>query len=263
MRASGQSLSSYSPNAWFAAEFILDKKYYYCVIILARGIMSGAQVRETRKARGLTQVQLAQKMGLSQAYMSLLERGQRHVPARLAAKLATVLEMSPTAVPVQATSPLSAEESRRHLGTLGYEGFRYLETRRRVNPAEVMLRTLRSHELDGRVARALPWLLMEYADLNWDWLLRQAKQEDLQNRLGFLVSLAKGLAVSKGKSQTVARLNKWERQLEVSRLLKTDCLSAVTQAEERWLRDHRSDEAKYWNVLSSLTPSSLDASYSA
>ena len=214
-------------------------------------------MKAARKARGLTQVDLARKLGLSQGYVSLVERGRRSLPANLAARVAGLLNMSPTLVPAKATGPLRSDEARRLLGTLGYQGFRYLETNRRLNPAEVLLRTLRADALDARVVRALPWLLVNYPDLNWAWLVKHAKQEDRQNRLGFVVSLARRLAELEARTHAAATLSKWEQALESSRLLKTDRLSSVTQAEERWLRQHSSDEAKHWNVLSSLTPASL------
>lgn len=219
--------------------------------------MTGPQVKAARKALGLTQAALAQKLGVSQGYVSLLERNRRPLPSELSAKVAAQLEMPASLVPVRGTAPVAAEEARELLGTLGYEGFRYLQTKRRVNPAEVLLRTLRAGALDARVVKALPWLLVKYPDLNWDWLVRHAKQENLQNRLGFVVSLARGLSESQGRVHAAANLRKWEHKLEDSRLLKTDRLSSVTQAEERWLRDYASVEAKHWNVLSSLTPASL------
>ena len=53
--------------------------------------MNGTQVRTARKARGLTQVQLARELGVSQGYVSLVESNRRSVPRRLAKKLAAVL----------------------------------------------------------------------------------------------------------------------------------------------------------------------------
>jgi transcriptional regulator with XRE-family HTH domain len=220
--------------------------------------MTGTQVKAARKARGLTQTGLARHLGVSQGYVSLLERSRRPVPPDLSAKLATALDMPATFVPVKESGPLGAADARRLLGRLGYEGFGYLRTSRRMNPAEILLRTLRSETLDGRVVKALPWLLVEFPDLNWDWLVRQAKQEDLQNRLVFVVSLARALAHAKARPHAAAVLGKWEHQLEASRLLKTDTLTSVTEAEARWLAVHRSPEAKHWNVLSSLGAASME-----
>lgn len=215
--------------------------------------MTGTEVRTARKARGLTQAQLAEALGVSQGYVSLVESKVRPVSAQLAKRLAAVLPVSPTSVPATAAGPMRAGQVPRLLGSLGYEGFRYLDAQRRTNPAEVLLKALRSQNLDGRVAKALPWLVVEYPNLDWTWLVGHAKQEDLQNRLGFVVSLGKALARARGKHGAEETLAKWERYLEPSRLARTDRLSALTRAEERWLREHSSPEAKHWNVLSSLT----------
>lgn len=223
--------------------------------------MSGTQLGAARKARGLTQMDVAQRLGVSQGYVSLLERNRRSVPASLARRLAALLEMHASTVPLGGTGPLPADEARRLLGTLGYEGFRYLEGNRRLNPAEVLLRTLRADVLDARVVQALPWVLLRYPNMNWDWLVREAKQHDLQNRLGFVVSLARALAEAEGNTHAATTLCKWERELEPSRLLKTDSFLSATQAEERWLRDNRSPEARHWNVLSTLTATSLPSAH--
>jgi hypothetical protein len=72
------------------------------------------------------------------------------------------------------------------LGALGYPGFSYLRSRRRRNPAEVLLEALNEPNLDARVAEGLPWLAMTYVDMDWDWLVRNTKVHDRQNRLGLL-----------------------------------------------------------------------------
>jgi hypothetical protein len=142
---------------------------------------------------------------------------------------------------------------------LGYVGFAHLRKGRRLNPTELLLSTLRADDVDGRVVKALPWLLLRYPDLRWDWLVRLVKQEDLQNRLGFLVSLARGLAEARQDDGTAAILRVWEQRLEPSRLLRSDSFSrsTMTAAERRWLASHRSPTAQHWNVLSTLTVEQL------
>ena len=221
--------------------------------------MTGHDVRNARKAAGLNQEALAEKLGVSQGYVSLLERNQRPVPAHLATKLASVLEMAPTVLPVRDAKSLKSDQLAKALGALGYEPFGYLRGGRRVNPAEVLLAVLRTDDVDARVVEALPWLVVRYADLNWNLVVRSAKQDDGQNRLGFVLSLGKGLAESFPDSKTAATLGEWERRLERSRLQEDDSFSrrAVTKAEVNWLRLHRSPEAKRWNVLSTLSVESL------
>ncbi|MGE3512691.1 MAG: hypothetical protein AB7N65_27835 [Vicinamibacterales bacterium] len=150
------------------------------------------------------------------------------------------------------------------MASLGYPGFVYRRTRQRLNPAEALLRTLKSAELDARLVEALVWVAVTYADLDWDWVVRQAKVEDLQNRLGFLVTLARQVAEQKGHAEAVAALTRAEQALEYSRLQREDAFRAsMTEAERRWLRQHRSPEAMHWNVLTNLSASELARRFEA
>jgi hypothetical protein len=88
--------------------------------------------------------------------------------------------------------------------------------------------------------------------------VRQAKVEDLQNRLGFLVTLARQLAEQRDNAEAVARLTRAEQALEYSRLQREDAFRvSMTEAERRWLREHRSPEATRWNVLTNLNAGEL------
>jgi transcriptional regulator with XRE-family HTH domain len=221
--------------------------------------MTGSDVRQARKQRGWRQAQLADRLGVSQGYVSLLERSRRAVPRRLAPKLAKVLNRPASTLPVDpASKPLDGETAARAVGALGYSGFRYLRHRGLLNPAELVLRTLRSRDVNARVVEALPWVLVRYPTLDWRWLLREAKAGDLQNRLGYLVTLARQLAERKGDSETTQELGARERELEASRLQREDAFRAsMTEAERRWLREHRPAEAAHWNLLTNLTASTL------
>jgi hypothetical protein len=166
--------------------------------------------------------------------------------------------MPATALPVEETKPLRLERATRSLAALGYEGFGHLRGRR-SNPTAVLFGTLRADNVDGRVVKALPWLLVKYPDLNWDWLMPRVKQEDLQNRLGFVVSLARELAAHRGDSKAVATLSRWESTLERSRLEAKDTFarSTLTESERNWLREHSSAQGKKWNMLTTLTAEAL------
>lgn len=221
--------------------------------------MTGTEVREARTERGWRQAELAQRLGVSQGYVSLLEGSRRPVPRHLAPKLAKVLHMPASSLPVESpATPLGSEAAARALGSLGYAGFRYLRGVRLLNPAEVAVRVLRSRDVEARVVEALPWLFVRYPDLDWDWLVREAKVDDLQNRLGFLVTVARQLAERKGDSETSRTLTMRERELENSRLQREDSFrDAMTGAERRWLREHRPATAAHWNVLTNLTVDAL------
>lgn len=221
--------------------------------------MTGGELRTGRKQRRWTQTELAERLGVSQGYVCLLERAQRPVPAALAQKATRLLNLSATALPVGSTSTALADDAATTaLATLGYPGFAYRRPRQRLNPAEVLLRSLKTANLDARVVEALVWVALTYANLDWDWLVRQGKLEDLQNRLGFLVTLARQLAEQRDNAEVVARLTRAEKALEYSRLQREDAFRvSMTEAERRWLREHRSPEATHWNVLTSLTASEL------
>jgi hypothetical protein len=141
------------------------------------------------------------------------------------------------------------------LATLGYPGLSHLKTRRKRNPAEVVLSALGNEDLDTRLAEALPWVLMEHADLDWQWLVRAAKVNDLQNKLGFVTNVARRLAEKLGKHDTAKLLLDQEVALKRSRLVREEtlCHDSLTQAERRWLRTNRSEEAKHWNLLTDLS----------
>ena len=63
---------------------------------MARRSTLGRKVRRLRKERDLTQVQLAEKLGISDSYVTLIESGQRPVTAPLLIKLAKVFDLELT-----------------------------------------------------------------------------------------------------------------------------------------------------------------------
>src|SRR5437870_3484038 len=81
----------------------------------------------------------------------------------------------------------------------------------------------------------------------------------LQNRLGFGVTLARRLAERAGDQPRARTLEEFETVLERSRLARenTLCRASLPEAEQRWLVEHRSPEAKRWNVLSDWTADAL------
>lgn len=221
--------------------------------------MTGEELRGARRGRGWTQVELAGRLGVSQGYVCLLERDQRSVPDRLAQRLVNLLNLSPSTRPLSSsTAPLEADAATRALGTLGYPGFAHYRQGRSLNPAELLLRALRTPELDARVVEALAWVVLTYPDLDWEWLTREAKVSDLQNRLGFLVTLARQSAERTGRHEAARRLALPEQALGYSRLQREDAFRpSMTEAERRWLRQHRSPEAAQWNVLTNLSAGDL------
>jgi len=225
--------------------------------------MNGAWLREQRERKGWTQEQAAARLGVSQTYLSLLENGRRPVSKSLAQRLERRFAVPPTVLPVATKSLDNAQSLAEGLAALGYPGFTHFNPRRRVNPARLLVDALRMHDLEPRLGEALPWVAWHYADLDWDWVVREAKLHDLQNRLGFVVGLARQVAERKEQQATAGALAAVEQRLERSRLAREDtlCHESMTQAERRWLRERRSNEAQHWNVLTSLVPDHL--SYAA
>ena len=211
-------------------------------------------MRTARERRGWQQDELAERLGVSQGYVSLLESGRRPVSKRLTAKLVSLLSLSPSALPMPAPKALPTDRMTRGMGRLGYPGFAYLRSGSKPNPMEVLLGALLADDVDARVVEGLPWLLVRYPDVDWDRLVAHAKQHDAQNRLGFLVALASRLAAANGDAATAELLEGREQALQRSLLQHDDAFSrtSLTQAERRWLVANRSPEAKRWNVLATL-----------
>src|SRR6202051_856905 len=224
--------------------------------------MSVSNLRQGREAAQLTQMEAAGKLGVSQPYLSLLEKGDRKVSAKLARKAVTLYHLSPvvlrfTAKVAAAKLPaVPAQTVAEELSALGYPGFSYLRSRRKRTPAEVLLSALAQGDLESRLSEALPWVVLQYPDLDWDWLVSAAKQHDLQNRLGFITTFAVRVAERQGDSSKAAMLKRYESLLEHARLAKEDtfCHESLSKAERAWLEQERSEDARHWNVLTDLRP---------
>lgn len=207
-----------------------------------------AEMKRAREARGWTQAEAAERLGVSQAYVSLLESGARPVSPRLASSVRRTFGLSPAALPPGELS-LDSDQLPGVLGALGYHPFGYLKGRL-LNPTAVLLSALRQKDLPTRVVEALPWLALHFPDLNREWLVEQAKLHDVQNRLAYVVTLASELA----GAGVAEHLRELVRALEPSRLAREDtlCHDSMTDAERRWLRQERPPQAEHWNLLTDL-----------
>ena len=221
--------------------------------------MDGTMLRDARLRKKWTQQEAAQALGVTQAYLSMLEKGRRAVSDRLVRKAQKMLQLPATALPLESLREKMTAASRNldftaELGALGYPGFAYRRTRTRHNPADVLFSALNERDLDARVAEALPWLALYFVDMDWDWLVRNAKLHDRQNRLGFTVSLARDVVEANEDHQRAQKLRQCVRVLESSRLAREDtfCHDSMTDAERDWLRQNRSPLAGHWNLLTDL-----------
>lgn len=216
--------------------------------------MTGREARDARLKIGWSQATAAAKLGFTQAYLSMVELGVRPVPKRLACVLVEQAGAAPTALPVQHSARMTEDELRDQLGALGYPGFSYVKGKAQRNPAEVLFQALSRTDLDARVAEALPWLAYRFSGLDWNWLVNDAKVHDLQNRLGFVVTLASQLSRKWRDHDCLKILEMNEDRLALSRLAREDtfCHDSLSEAERRWLREHRPPEAAQWNLLTDL-----------
>jgi DNA-binding transcriptional regulator YdaS (Cro superfamily) len=220
-------------------------------------------LRAARKQKGMTQKQVADLLGVSQAYLSMLERHRRQVPSHQLPAFVEVYGLSPTALPFRGSTnwnQMDDDVVATELAAFGYPGFAYMRVARpQWNPAELLLAALTKDDLETRVAEGLPWLAYAHSDMDWDWAVREAKTNNVVNRLGFAVTLSRELAEQKGDSLTAATLRDVEARLQPSVLLHptTFCREHMTQAERRWLSERSTPEARQWNVLSDLSPEHL------
>jgi len=226
------------------------------------GMMDGNRLRALREQRGWTQRETAKRLRVTQAYLSMLESGRRPSPARLLHVLAHVFDLPATALPLPPVAgEMSDSQLAEALAALRYPGFRHLASHSGPmrNPADVLAAALCAPRLDARVVEALPWLALEYSDLDWNWLVREAKLRDLQNRLGYVVLLAHKLADKLHRPEAARQLREVEQVLEESRLAREGSLAgdALSEAERQWLRERRPSEATHWNLLTELTVEQL------
>jgi transcriptional regulator with XRE-family HTH domain len=129
--------------------------------------MTPHELKAARLKKGLVQAQVAESLGVSQAYVNMLENGKRRVTPWLTRRVSTLYGLSPETLPVsEEFAPAQTDDQHlaESLAKLGYPGFAYMRTWvLKKNPAEVLLTALGQHKLEARVAEALPWVAMHYS----------------------------------------------------------------------------------------------------
>ncbi len=238
---------------------------YYKLCDILIWAMTPHDLRRARQVARVSQVRAAAHLGVSQPYLAMLETGRRRITPELVRRAMRVYHLPATVLPLtESGSPprnTDAESLARDLAGLGYPGFAHLRPRqwKPRNPSEVLLAALAQDDLDARLVEALPWLVLTCWPLDRDWLVRHAKLHDLQNRLGFVVTLARRLAERVGDEQKARALRDLATELERSRLARQDtlCRASLSGGERRWLMAHRSADARHWNVLTDWTADAL------
>lgn len=190
-----------------------------------------------RKRSGLTQVEAAAQLAVSQPYLSLLEKGVRPLTPSLRDRMKAA----------SSRPGVAADRAPAQLSALGYPGFAHVPpTRPKPSPGAFFGSILARPNADARVVEALPWLVRRFAgQLPLPSLVRQAKLQNLQNRLGFVLQSA-GVQTP-GLSATL-------HELERARLLQeaTLCWDSMPAATRDWIRVNRSPLAEHWNILTTL-----------
>jgi transcriptional regulator with XRE-family HTH domain len=210
--------------------------------------MTGLAFETVRKRQGISQIQAAKLLGLSQPMLSHMETGKRNVSLEVA-QLAAELFGDPTAMPLDSLPRHSDETLVSELGRLGYPGYAHLSGRLR-NPAEFLLDALDHSDLDVRTTEGLPWVVLTYTHLDWSWLLREVKIRNRQNRLGFVVSMANKVALQNDAFVVSNVLEPVLLKLEDARLVKEDtlCQESWPRSRKQHVRRVRSKLAEHWNL---------------
>jgi transcriptional regulator with XRE-family HTH domain len=228
--------------------------------------MRAKYLKEARRRIGWSQQKAAAELGVSQSYLSMIETGDRPLVRELLHKIVHAYSLPAASLPLpearwnpkEVDSQYLAEE----LAALGYPGFAYLrELRSRKNPGEVLLTALAAEHLESRLFEALPWLILKHWDMDQNWLVEQAKLHNLQNRLGFVVTLGRSVAnrATLANARRDAALESLESTLRRSLLACEEPLGQpqMTKEEWNWLKKHRPKQAKQWNLLTNWRPELL------
>lgn len=224
--------------------------------------MKPHEFRAARLAKGWTETQAATRLEMTQAYLNYLEHGKRRLTPELVRRATSVYGLAPDALPVSDSfTPTQTDDQHltEFLSHLGYPGFSYLRTHTaKKHPYEVLLTALAQKALEGRVAEALPWVALKFGQPE-SWLVENARKFNLQNRLGFVVTLARRLAELRKFDVRSTELHKLESLLDDSRLAKEDVFYRPprTESEREWLKTNRTDDAVHWNLLTDMKPEHL------
>ena len=187
----------------------------------------------------------------------MMENGSRRVTDQLGSKMVDLYRLPATALPLEPgdLSMWNSASIAKAIADLGYPGFRQLRVGRSLNPAVVLLAAVSCSDLEVRIVESLPWLVVAHHGLDWEWLTREAKMRDAQNRLGFVVGLGQRVAERIDAAAALGRLREVEEVLERARLAREDtlCQQSLSEAERRWLRKERPADALHWNLLTDLS----------
>lgn len=248
--------------------FLFRKYFFEIKIYKLSNVMNAEQLLNARLNKNWEQIETAEKLKVSQPYLSLLEAGKRPVTGKLARRAVSIFNLPPTVLPFDENQKVPQLKTTDvgfldlQLAALGYPKFSHLKKNKRlkkVNPAVILITALQKNDLDSRTLEALPWLIFNFAEMNWEAIIKVAKLSDAQNRLGFLISLAYEKAGQSKPADKKQFFKELLSNLERSKLYQEDSFKRIslTKTEKSWLKKNRSKEARFWRVLTNLTIDNL------
>src|SRR6266849_4461590 len=104
--------------------------------------MTGEDLRDARRKKGWTQDETAERLGVTQAYLSMLENGRRSMPSDLARLAVETLQAPPTALPVHTKAletPVGSEKLGLELAALLSRRIAQMLAKEGQNSEEVLL----------------------------------------------------------------------------------------------------------------------------
>lgn len=126
------------------------------------------------------------------------------------------------------------------------------------DPAVGLMAALACDRIEEPIVEALPWLFLRYEHLDWTWLVAEARRRGVQNRLGFVVSLALRASASSLGMGWFTRLAAIEEELYACRNAREETRwLRVAPSRRSWLETRRSDEVAPWGVPLTLRPADL------
>lgn len=147
------------------------------------------------------------------------------------------------------------------LACLGYPGFAYYCKRGQepCDPAELLFDAIDRPDLDARIVEGLPWIPFHFPDLRWDWLIFEAQTRGRQNRLGFVVSLAKSVAERRSMTKLSSTLFAVIGRIDPIRLEMSDtlCKESWPNAQRQAAHQQRSALAAHWDLDTRVIESDL------
>ena len=207
--------------------------------------MTGNRMQQFRQNSGWNQARLAARLGVAQAYVSMMER--EDVRCRIAWRGGAICfscrprfcRCPDKGAGQTGRRGLDCRESR----PVGISWFQvFVQARTKTASCRASSPGIGPPAARTEASEALAWLLLQFEDLDAAWLVGEAESPDLQNRLGFTVSLARNVAHHSPEFGHRSRsLKALEEKLKPSRLANEGTFGGgeMSQGMPAWVRKNR------------------------